>query len=156
MKNYCHLSGHVTGRRKPCEKGALCRKGILPAAALSIIHGVRIALRARDVSLQSNVHAHTHTSTQRLLLTTSCLLFIQKGPMQQKNLDSRVQSELLAVVSSHNSCMECPALPFASLHFSSLSALGPTKKLNISSENSIFSTIFDMLGKGTKSKKGCS
>lgn len=63
MKNYCHLSGHVTGRRKPCEKGALCRKGILPASALSIIHGVRIALRARDVSLQSNVHAHTHTGS---------------------------------------------------------------------------------------------
>lgn len=51
MKNECHLGTHVSGGRKPCEKGAFHRELIPSATTLSIIHAVRIALRAGGVSL---------------------------------------------------------------------------------------------------------
>lgn len=51
MKHYCHLGAHVTGGRKPCEKGAFHRELIPSATTASIIHGVGIALRAGGASL---------------------------------------------------------------------------------------------------------
>lgn len=83
MKNYCHLSTHVTHRRKPCEKGALHRELIPSATALSIIHGVRIALRAGGVSLlpavtrtQTVRHTHKHINTHIHKLSPTFLLFV--------------------------------------------------------------------------------
>lgn len=78
MKNYCHLSGHVTRGtrgRKPCEKGALHRELILSATVPSIIHGVRIALRAGGVSLLTAV-TRTQTDTRMDTRTHSCLQLV--------------------------------------------------------------------------------
>lgn len=81
MKNYCHLNTHVTHRRKPCEKGALYRELILSVTALSIIHGARIALRARGVSLLTAIactHCQTLKHIHKRLLTTSPLCVVSQ------------------------------------------------------------------------------
>lgn len=70
MKNEHHLSAHVSRRRKPCEKGAFHRELIPFAVTLSIIHGVRIALRARGVSLLPAV-TWTQAKARTYLFTTS-------------------------------------------------------------------------------------
>lgn len=73
---------------------------------------------------QTCMHTHTH----RLLLTTSYLLFIQKGTMQRRNLDSCVQWDLFACVSFKFMYRKVPL--FARLYFPSLSAVEQSCTVN--------------------------